>query len=146
MTSAEHTCTESGVQPQRHPHQTFADRLVREPVSCRELQHARVGGEHIADEHSNAALPAVSDDLLHQSRAESVSFEIGAYQHRKLGELVVGIGLCPHDTQCHAMACVVFTNGDERHRTLVVDLREIGQIAGRQFLHRAEEPCVHVGV
>ena len=38
MTSAEHTCSESGVQPQRHTHQSFAHRFVREPGENHVLQ------------------------------------------------------------------------------------------------------------
>jgi hypothetical protein len=65
----------------------------------RQLQHARVLGQHGGHQALRAALAQVVDQLVHQQLAQAAALEVAAHDDAELGVDVVGVDHRAHHGQ-----------------------------------------------
>ena len=102
-------------------------------------EHGRVVVHHRTQNGADAAPSGISDDRLHQHRAQAAPVPVAAHHDSELGGQIVGVGVQAHDAKRHAIryaggghaggghAGGAVGKADERHLPVVVDLRQAGE-------------------
>ena len=102
---------------------------------AREVEHARIVLQHLSDDFADTGLAAVANQAREQDAAQATALDVRAYDNSKLGPVPERIA---GDAR-HAQGAARVVDGDEGHLTLVVDLRETGQLGVLGLADHAEK-------
>jgi hypothetical protein len=100
------------------------------------LQHYLVFVQRSPFDDSQSHTPRIFNNQPHEHLSQAVTFKLGAHNYREFTRFAIGLRVQPRDT-CHFAAR--FLDGDERHRSPIIDVNQSVEVGVAQFLFRAKE-------